>query len=188
MLQMRPPGSPDARPGPDGLPRPFSRSPLRSGRRAGAQEEERPLPPPVPVADDDRQRRARDRRAVRGRVRARARAQRLFSSRASAREFGDVARPLGASDATLILRDLAARVDDLAGAEQAARPSGSWPGPDDRRRPHRQRVRSAAGLPRPSAAPCAVRTSASTGSTNQLGRAAGEDVDPVERHPRLGRR
>ena len=45
------------------------------------------------------------------------RARSLFELARVRREYGDVARPFG-PDATLILRDLAARVGDLAGAER----------------------------------------------------------------------
>ena len=84
---------------------------------AWAQEEERPLPPPVPVADDDLSA-ALETGELSEAEYTLERARSVFQLTRVRQEFGDVARP-SANDATLILRDLAARVDDLGGSEQA---------------------------------------------------------------------
>jgi hypothetical protein len=85
---------------------------------AWAQEEERPLAPPVPVADDALTNALETGELTEAEY-SLERARSLFRLGQVRREFGDVARA-SAHDATLILRDLAARVDDLAGAEQVA--------------------------------------------------------------------
>jgi hypothetical protein len=85
---------------------------------AWAQEEERPLAPPVSVADDALTNALETGELTEAEY-SLERARSLFRLGQVRREFGDVARA-SAHDATLILRDLAARVDDLAGAEEAA--------------------------------------------------------------------
>jgi hypothetical protein len=84
---------------------------------AWAQVEERPLAPPVSVADDDLTTALETGELTEAEY-SLERARSLFRLGQVRREFGDVARA-SAHDATLILRDLAARVDDLAGAEEA---------------------------------------------------------------------
>jgi hypothetical protein len=80
------------------------------------EEEERPPPPPAPVADDALSD-ALEAGELTEAEYALERARSLFYLRRVRREFGDVARP-GPRDATLILRDLAARVGELEGAER----------------------------------------------------------------------
>ncbi|MGH3011459.1 MAG: MXAN_6640 family putative metalloprotease [Gaiellaceae bacterium] len=83
---------------------------------AWAQEEERPLPPPVPVADDALAAALETGELTEAEYTLE-RARSVFQLTRVRREFGDVARP-SAHDATLILRDLAARMNELGGAEQ----------------------------------------------------------------------
>jgi hypothetical protein len=85
---------------------------------AQTAEAERPLPAPVPVADDALTA-ALETGELSEAEYALERARSLFQLALVRREFGYVVRP-GARDATLILRDLALRADDLAGAERAA--------------------------------------------------------------------
>jgi hypothetical protein len=85
---------------------------------AWAQEEERPPAPPVPVADDALTAALETGELTEAEY-ALERARSLFHLARVRREFGDVARA-SARDATLILRDLAARAPDLDGAEQVA--------------------------------------------------------------------
>jgi hypothetical protein len=85
---------------------------------AWAQEEERPLAPPVSVADDALTTALETGELTEAEY-SLERARSLFRLGQVRREFGDVARA-SAHDATLILRDLAARVGDLAGTEEAA--------------------------------------------------------------------
>ena len=85
---------------------------------AQTPEEERPLPAPVPIADDALTA-ALETGELSEAEYALERARSLFQLANVRREFGYVARPLG-QDATLILRDLAARVGDLAGVERLA--------------------------------------------------------------------
>ena len=85
---------------------------------AQTPEEERPLPAPVPIADDALTA-ALETGELSEAEYALERARSLFQLAKVRREFGYVARPLG-QDATLILRDLAARVGDLAGVERLA--------------------------------------------------------------------
>jgi hypothetical protein len=94
----------------------------------------KPLPRPAPVADD-----ALARALARGQLTdaeyALERARSLFRLGAVRRQFGDVARP-DPHAATLILRDLALRIDQLPPAERAragrllARPSDGGNDPD----------------------------------------------------------
>jgi hypothetical protein len=83
---------------------------------AWAQEAEHPEPAPVPVADDDLTA-ALEAGELTEAEYTLERARSVFQLAKVRREFGDVARPAG-RDATLILRDLAARVDELADAER----------------------------------------------------------------------
>jgi hypothetical protein len=85
---------------------------------AWAQEEERPLAPPVQVADDALSAALETGELTEAEY-ALERARSLFQLARVRQEFGDVAQA-SAHDATLILRDLAARVDDLGGAERVA--------------------------------------------------------------------
>ena len=89
---------------------------LASPAAAQEAEEERPPPAPVPVADDALAAALETGELTEAEY-ALERARSLFALTRVRREYGYVARPLG-HDATLILRDLAARVDDLAGAER----------------------------------------------------------------------
>ena len=90
---------------------------LAAAAPAGAQApKEHPLPAPIPVADDALAA-ALETGELSEAEYALARARSLFELARVRREYGDVARPFG-PDATLILRDLAARVGDLAGAER----------------------------------------------------------------------
>ncbi len=90
---------------------------LAAAAPASAQEEEHPLPPPVPVAEDALSAALETGELTEAEY-ALERARSIFQLARVRREFGDVARP-AARDATLILRDLAARVDELAGADRA---------------------------------------------------------------------
>jgi hypothetical protein len=81
-------------------------------------EEDRPLPAPVPVADDALST-ALETGELSEAEYVLERARSLFQLARVRREFGYVARP-DPRDATLILRDLALRAGDLAGAERAA--------------------------------------------------------------------
>jgi hypothetical protein len=90
---------------------------LAAAAPAWAQEEERPLAPPVPVADDALTAALETGELTEAEY-SLERARSLFQLGRVRHEFGDVARA-PAHDATLILRDLAARVDDLDGAEEA---------------------------------------------------------------------
>ena len=85
---------------------------------AQTPEEERPLPAPVPIADDALTAALETGELSEAKY-ALARARSIFQLAKVRREFGYVARPLG-QDATLILRDLAERVGDLAGVERLA--------------------------------------------------------------------
>ncbi|HSC90731.1 MAG TPA: hypothetical protein VLB86_03670, partial [Gaiellaceae bacterium] len=106
---------------------------LAAPAAAQQDEEERPLPAPVPVADDALTA-ALETGELSEAEYVLERARSLFQLARVRREFGYVARPDG-RDATLILRDLALRVDDLSGAERAAakrilaRPDDPDPGP-----------------------------------------------------------
>jgi hypothetical protein len=91
---------------------------LAAPAAAQPAEEERPLPAPVPVADDALADALETGELTEAEY-ALERARSLFDLARVRRAYGFVARPLG-HDATLILRDLAARVDDLAGAERLA--------------------------------------------------------------------
>jgi hypothetical protein len=90
---------------------------LATAAPASAQEEERPLPAPAPVADDALTDALETGELTEAEY-ALERARSLFQLGRVRREFGDVARP-AARDATLILRDLAARLGDLSGADRA---------------------------------------------------------------------
>ena len=90
---------------------------LAAAGPAWAQEEEHPLPPPVPVADDALSEALETGELTEAEY-ALERARSIFQLERARREFGDVARP-AAHDATLILRDLAARVGELTGSERA---------------------------------------------------------------------
>ena len=104
------------------------------GFAAGPASAAKPLPRPAPVAHD-----ALTRALARGQLTPAAyaleRARSLFRLGAVRREFGQVARP-DPHAATLILRDLALRVDQLPRAERAqaerllARPSDGADDPD----------------------------------------------------------
>jgi hypothetical protein len=102
---------------------------------AQTPEEERPLPPPVPIADDALTT-ALETGELSEAEYALERARSLFQLARVRREFGYVARP-DPHDATMILRDLAVRTDDLAGADRASarrilgRPDGPEPGPGE---------------------------------------------------------
>ena len=85
---------------------------------AQTPEEERPLPAPVPVADDALTA-ALETGELSEAEYALERARSLFQLAKVRREFGYVARP-DPRDATMILRDLAVRTDDLAGADRTA--------------------------------------------------------------------
>jgi hypothetical protein len=89
---------------------------LATAAPASAQETERPLPAPAPVADDALADALETGELTEAEY-ALERARSLFQLGRVRREFGDVARP-AARDATLILRDLAARVRELDGAER----------------------------------------------------------------------
>ena len=80
-------------------------------------EEERPLPAPVPVADDALTAALETGELTEAEY-ALERARSVFQLVRVRREFGDVERP-SPRDVTLILRDLALRVDELAGADRA---------------------------------------------------------------------
>jgi hypothetical protein len=84
---------------------------------ATAQQEADQPPPPVPVADDDLTA-ALETGEVSEAEYALERARSIFQLARVRREFGDVERP-GPRDATLILRDLALRTQELTGAERA---------------------------------------------------------------------
>lgn len=84
---------------------------------AAASAQQRPLPALAPVASDGLGRALADGRLTEAQY-ALERARSLFGLDRARREFGDVARP-GARDATLVLRDLAARMGQLSGAERA---------------------------------------------------------------------
>lgn len=84
---------------------------------AAAQESERPLPPPV--APEDALTDALTEGELTEAEYTLERARSIFQLTRVRREFGDVLRP-SPRDATLILRDLAARVDDLSGADRKA--------------------------------------------------------------------
>jgi hypothetical protein len=83
-----------------------------------AAKEHKPLPPPVPAADDALTDALEDGELTEAEY-ALERARSLFQLGTVRREFGDVERA-GARDATLILRDLAARLRKLPPAERAA--------------------------------------------------------------------
>jgi hypothetical protein len=89
---------------------------LATAAPASAQEEERPLPAPAPVADDALTDALETGELTEAEY-ALERALSLFQLRRVRREYGDVARP-GPRDATLILRDLAARIGELEGGER----------------------------------------------------------------------
>ena len=95
---------------------------------AWAQEGEHPLPPPLPVADDDLSAALETGELTEAEY-ALERARSIFQLGRVRREFGDVARP-ASNDATLIMRDLAARLGQLSGADREvadsilARPTG----------------------------------------------------------------
>jgi hypothetical protein len=82
-----------------------------------AQEAEREPPAPVPVADDDLAAALETGELTEAEY-ALERARSVFQLGRVRREYGDVARP-APREATLILRDLVARVDDLTGADRA---------------------------------------------------------------------
>ena len=83
---------------------------------AVAQEEADQAPPPVPLADDLTA--ALETGEITEAQYALERARSIFQLARVRREFGDVERP-GPRDATLILRDLALRADELTGPERA---------------------------------------------------------------------
>jgi hypothetical protein len=85
---------------------------------AWAQEAQHPEPAPVAVADDDLTAALETGELTEAEYTLE-RARSIFQLGKVRREFGDVVRP-SARDTTLILRDLAARVDELAGAERKA--------------------------------------------------------------------
>jgi hypothetical protein len=85
---------------------------------AAAQEKERPLPAPVAVADDDLTE-ALEMGELTEAEYTLERARSVFQLALVRREFGDVERP-ASRDVTLILRDLALRVDELSGTDRAA--------------------------------------------------------------------
>jgi hypothetical protein len=101
-----------------GLTACFSLLLLATAAPAWSQEEERPLTPPVAVADDALTAALETGELTEAEY-SLERARSLFQLGRVRREFGDVARA-SAHDATLILRDLAARVDDLDEGEQVA--------------------------------------------------------------------
>lgn len=90
---------------------------LATAGTATAQEAERPLPPPV--APEDALTDALTEGELTEAEYTLERARSIFHLARVRHEFGDVERPSG-HDATLILRDLAARVDDLSGADRKA--------------------------------------------------------------------
>lgn len=79
-------------------------------------QEDHPLPAPVAVADDDLAE-ALDTGELTEAEYALERARSVFQLGRVRREFGDVERP-GPHDVTLILRDLALRLDELSGADR----------------------------------------------------------------------
>jgi hypothetical protein len=81
-----------------------------------AQEAEPTLPPPVPVADDDLAAALETGELTEAEY-ALERARSVFQLARVRREYGDVARP-GPQEVTLILRDLALRLDDLSGTDR----------------------------------------------------------------------
>ncbi len=101
---------------------------LAAAAPAAAQEEEHPLPPPAPVADDALTAALENGELTEAEYTLE-RARSVFQLERVRREFGDVSRSSG-RDATLILRDLAARLSQLTGADRAvarailARPTG----------------------------------------------------------------
>ncbi|HSE82532.1 MAG TPA: MXAN_6640 family putative metalloprotease [Gaiellaceae bacterium] len=101
---------------------------LAAAAPAAAQEEEHPLPPPAPAADDALTAALESGELTEAEY-ALERARSVFQLERVRREFGDVSRPSG-RDTTLILRDLAARLSQLTGADRAvarailARPTG----------------------------------------------------------------
>ena len=82
---------------------------LAAAAPAAAQDEERPPPPPAPVADDALTA-ALEKGALTEAEYALERARSVFQLERVRREYGHVARPSG-GDVTVILRDLAARVN-----------------------------------------------------------------------------
>ena len=106
---------------------------LATAMPAWAQEPGHPLPPPVPVADDALTAALETGELTEAEY-ALERARSVFQLGRVRREFGDVEQP-GPRDATLILRDLALRANDLDGSDRAlaeailARPTeGGVPG------------------------------------------------------------
>jgi hypothetical protein len=81
-----------------------------------AKDEERPLPPPVPVADDDLSAALETGELTEAEY-ALERARSIFQLGRIRHEFGDVARP-ASRDATLIMRDLAVQLGQLAGTDR----------------------------------------------------------------------
>jgi hypothetical protein len=91
---------------------------LAAAAPAAAQEdEEHPLPPPAPAADDALTAALESGELTEAEY-ALERARSVFQIERVRREFGYVSRPSG-RDATLILRDLAARLNQLTGADRA---------------------------------------------------------------------
>jgi hypothetical protein len=115
MLHMRPAGSPMKG---LGLTACLFAILLATSRPAWAQEPERPLPAPVSVADDALAAALESGELTEAQY-ALERARSIFHLARVRREFGDVAQP-AAEDATMILRDLATRVQELAGADRKA--------------------------------------------------------------------
>jgi hypothetical protein len=125
MRHMRPAGSPVRG---LGLTACLAAVALALAPAAAAQEEERPPPPLVPVADDALADALESGELTEAEY-ALERARSVFQFERVRREFGNVDRPHG-RDVTLILRDLAARLSQLTGADRAvakailARPTG----------------------------------------------------------------
>jgi hypothetical protein len=101
---------------------------LAAAAPAAAQEEEHPTPPPAPVADDALTAALETGELTEAEY-ALQRARSVFQLERVRREYGRVARASG-RDATVILRDLAARVSQLSREDRAvarailARPTG----------------------------------------------------------------
>ena len=89
---------------------------LATAPSAWAQEANRPPPPPVPVADDALVDALESGQLTEAEY-ALERARSVFQLARVRTEFGAVARP-APEDATLILRDLALRLDQLSGADR----------------------------------------------------------------------
>jgi len=101
---------------------------LAAPAAAQTDGDERPLPAPVPIADDALAAALETGELTEAEY-VLERARSLFQLGKVRREYGYVVRPDG-RDATLILRDLALRADDLAGAERTAA-RGILARPDD---------------------------------------------------------